>query len=256
MRLGTLTARAALLAGLIAFGMAATPDVEPHSIAGDYLVAHAAEISGDWKTAGTLLDAVWQRSHDPDALRQAFLISLGAGSIDESIGLAHQIKPDMAESGIATALLASDAIKKNDLAAATKLIDTLPATGISVPLKTILGAWIDAAHGKRADAVAKLDGLKDFMSYRDLHVALIDEFMGDQHAADADYAALAKDKPVPRIASIVADYYRRTGRPELARKIMASMSVQQNLASISVNAGQGLDRPKTDCRIGRGGSAL
>ncbi len=246
--MGTLT-RHSFLAALIALSSgtasAAGTVVRPAStITGDYLIAQSAEYNGDWKTASSLLASIWQRSHDPSTLRQAFLISLGAGDIGEALKLSNDIRQDMPEAAVSTALLAADAMKRNDLAGATKLLATLPDHGISVPLKGILTAWIDAAHGDRAAAMRNLDGLKQFDTYRKLHTAMIDEFMNDRGRADAGYAALKDGSPVPRIVSVIADYYRRTGRPELASGALNLLPASGSIAAISVRNEQGLVRSK------------
>ncbi len=220
--------------------------------AGDFLVAQAAEHKGDWTLAGKLLTRSWQQSHDVATLREAFLISLGAGDIGEALTLAPAIRLDMPEAGVATALQAADAIRRGDAQAARRLVTDLPDKGIGAPLKTMLAAWADAGQGNRAAALQTLDRLKDFNSYRMLHAALIEEYLGgqtgkgrgDRTIADAAYAALDQGGPVPRVASVMSDYYRRTGRPGLASAALARMNTEPGeIAAISVRAANSPVRP-------------
>ena len=223
--MGTISLRKLFLYGLLGCVFTAPAIPASANSFSDYLVARAAEHAGNWGLAATELTAVWRQTKDPDALREAFLFALGAGDIPGALTLAHQINPAMPEASIAEALQLADAVKRGDMAAADKAVDTLPRHGVNIPLAALSEAWLLASH-KTSDPTAiadQLDGAAGLDVIRTLHAGLIAEMRHDTAAADLAYGQLANSELSPRLAGLTRDYDLRAGHKAEADKIIATL---------------------------------
>ena len=242
----TRTRRRALCLALLLAGTAGVtlahaadprPGIQSARVFGDYLVARNAEHAGDWDTAARMYRLVWEQAGDADALRRAFLFSLGSGDSKSALNLARSIAPDAAESALAQPLLLAEALKHGDARQQAAKLAALPDHGMDRPMRAIIQAWFDAPHDV-AKARHDLDALGELPELEATQQALLAERFGTRDEADAAYATLARDHSSPRILTLAYDYQMRTGRPAAAQALLAALSPSeaQDPATASVLA--------------------
>jgi tetratricopeptide (TPR) repeat protein len=253
--MGTLSFHKFLLAGALLACLALPAHAEP-SAAAAYLTAEAASNAGDWPQAGKLYTELWRRDHDPALLRQAFLLSLGAGDMPAALELADHITPDMPEALIATSLQVAAAIKAGRPQQAAQNLDRVPRRGLGLPFASLIDAWLlGTKPGPDAlpAALDQLAGLEELDTLQKLHTALIAEAAGAAPLAKTAYAVLAEE-PTPRLAMLVAGYYRRTQQPKRAAALLKTMRLADptDLASLSVASAPPPAGAKPDLKSGVG----
>jgi tetratricopeptide (TPR) repeat protein len=253
--MGTVRAYKLLLASLLLAGLSLPACAEPTTSA-TYLVANAASSAGDWAEAGKLYTQLWRQDHDPELLRQAFLLSLGAGDMPTALELADYITPEMPEALIASSLKIAAAVQSGQPEQAADLVDHLPRSGLALPFASLVDAWLLGTK-KGPDALpAALDqlaGLEELETLRQLHTALIAEAAGDKLLAKAAYRDLAQ-QPTPRLALLARAYYQRTHQPKLAAALVKDVlqADPTDLAAISLASAPAPHEPAPTLQSGIG----
>ena len=253
--MGTLTGHKLLLASALLACFTLPVKAEP-SIAGTYLMAQSASQAGDWPQAARLYTALYRRDPQPDLLRQAFLLSLGAGDMPTALDLAGRITPDMPEALIATSLQVAAFTKAGNTAEASRLLDQLPRRGLALPFISLVQAWLLGTRGGPDALPAALDqlaGLEELETLQILHTAMLAEIAGKPKMANAAYATLAAD-PTPRLSMLAASYYRRSAQPKLAAGLLAKLRAADptDLAALSVSTAPASPEPKPTLQSGLG----
>ncbi len=163
---------------------------------GHYLSARLARDEQDLGRAAQFYDiALAANPENQPLLHQTMVLMLAEGRMAEAIGLARRRVAKRSDAAMARLILAADAIRGNDLAAARDhLLQTKRKNYMSL-LQPMLRAWIDAGDDRYDDAIKVLEQLLDrkvFAPFKTYHTALISDFAGHNEAAQAAYETTLK----------------------------------------------------------------
>lgn len=188
------------------------------SFSGNYLAGRFAQQQQDWDIAQDYMSAVLTHDADNSLLAQrTFLLSLGSGNFDKARGLAQKLSLSPNETqDLALIFLVSDALNKNDYAAALHHLEALPEDGFGQYTKPLLGAWALFGAGKKEEALQRLatSTTEDDATYR-LHAALMAELSGDMNAAAEHYKIAVSSGLNIHSAMMAGNFFERYGQPEI-----------------------------------------
>lgn len=192
------------------------------SFTGNYLAGLQAQRDGDLtKASDFLLAALAQAPDTPGLLRQAFIVTLIDGRLDDAIPLAKRFIKEDPEQSIARITIAVDLMRGGDLEGAKEELAKLDDRGLGAYAKPLLTAWAEVGlnnHDAALKALEGLDGKADNIA--DMHRALIHDLKGD---LDAGITALIqvteRRDPTVRSTQLLGNLYERSGKPERAEAI-------------------------------------
>ncbi|RME62867.1 MAG: hypothetical protein D6782_11395, partial [Alphaproteobacteria bacterium] len=154
-----------------------------------YVAGQRAWLERDTVTAADYYLAVLARDRDNDILRQrTFQLLVSDGRFDEAMPLARDLPSGSAAYGVARMLLALDAIKAHDYAAALDRLDQVVGTGFDSLLRPIARAWALAGLARTDEALAALevlDNMPPLSVFGREHGALIQLYAGQWDDAEA-----------------------------------------------------------------------
>lgn len=192
-----------------------------HSLSGNYLAGRYAQRQQDWRAAQTYMGEVVLRDADNSVMMQrAFLLSIGAGRMDHARTLADLIIKDTPDSEIMLIFMASAALADARYDDALAHLEALPSDGFGDYTKPLLTAWAMAGKGRVDEAREVLDAaaVREDATFL-FHIGLMNEWAGDDKAAERAYTAAMAEGLSMHSALLIADFFRRTGRPEISDKI-------------------------------------
>ncbi|SVD85263.1 uncharacterized protein METZ01_LOCUS438117, partial [marine metagenome] len=137
-------------------------------------------------------------SANPDnqaLLHQTMLLMLAEGRIADAISLAQRRIARHSDAAMARLILASQAIRDNDLATARKHLSKTKRKKFMSLLQPLLLAWINSADDRYGEALTALNHLrkpKAFKPFRTYHSALISDFSGYDAAARESFEETLK----------------------------------------------------------------
>jgi tetratricopeptide (TPR) repeat protein len=210
------------------------------SIFGNYLAGRFAENEADLGFAANMMERVLEENpSDPEILRRAFILNLGAGNNKRAVELAGRLTKLGGNLTSATLLLAANDLKKGKLEDALKYADSLSDNGLARFSKPLARAWILAAMKRYDDALKALDPLaaeKGFTTMHGMHAGLIEELAGRNEAAAKRYAALIGDpkEASARVIRVMAANLQRIGKKDEAEKLIVS-KLETNEESMILN---------------------
>jgi tetratricopeptide (TPR) repeat protein len=153
------------------------PEDGDDGLAASYLAGRIALDDGDLRLAADNFGNALLRDPDNDELRrQVFTLRLGVGDYPAALDLAQTLIDRDPTFGDARLLLAFDAVKANDFAAAERLLDGIGERDFASLAKPILEAWVAFGAGDTARGLALLEepasgqGLERIAQY---HTALM-----------------------------------------------------------------------------------
>ena len=232
------------------------------SIYGNYLAGRFAENEADLGFAANMIERVLEENpSDPEILRRAFVLNLGAGNGKRAVELADRLTKLGSSLTSATLLLAVNDLKNRKPDEALKRADSLAENGLARFSKPIARAWILASMKRYDDALKALDPLvaeKGFATMHGMHAGLIEELAGRDEAAEKRYRALIADpkEASARVIRVMASNLQRNGKKDEAEKLIRSkldtndesMILNEDLARL--NEGKKLERVVTTASQG------
>jgi tetratricopeptide (TPR) repeat protein len=207
------------------FGAALKTD----STSGKYLAGRFARYLGDTEAAARFYRQALAEDGNNDILRgRTFRLLLNAGEVDEAIKLARNVRTNDREEGLAPTVTVVDHVRRRDLAAADAAANEMPSTGLNATLRPVIRAWIKAGLGQGDEALRELDALNRFPQIRpfqQFHVALVQDFLGRDEAADATYKDLLAQRTsrTSRAVQAYAAFHARLGRKDDAERALAEL---------------------------------
>ncbi|MFP6727956.1 MAG: tetratricopeptide repeat protein, partial [Alphaproteobacteria bacterium] len=163
---------------------------------GHYLSARLAQDEMDSGRAVNFYDVALSANPDNQALlHQTMLLMLAEGRIADAISLAQRRIARHSDAAMARLILASQAIRDNDLATARKHLSKTKRKKFMSLLQPLLLAWINSADDRYSEALTALNHLrkrKAFKPFRTYHSALISDFSGYDAAARESFEETLK----------------------------------------------------------------
>jgi tetratricopeptide (TPR) repeat protein len=242
---GTISKRSALVAAVTMAAsvvLTASADAQPRqrggisgSASGSYLAGRFAGKMNDYNQGADFVDQALARDpKDPLLVFQAFRLRLAAGRLAAAVELAPRVAASVPGDPLPNLVLALDAVRKKDFAAAEQSLARLPSDQRLGFLRPYLVAWIKAGQKDFAAAQTSLEsagiGGDNADSYKTsslylLHSGLIDELAGkkDEARKKLQDAYAAPDAATLRVAMILASFHRRNNAPEEAKKVLTEL---------------------------------
>lgn len=213
-----------------------TATTERAGLVGGYLAGLIAQSREDWNAAARYTgDALATSPEDPVLRSRAFVFRLATGDYQGATEAARAADAGGASSVLVKMHLAADAIARGDAAEAVRLAGTLDDDGLSRIVSPLLRAWAEAARGD-ADAAIKaiepLGELSDLSSLRDFHAGMILDLLGRAEAAEPRYKRALGDKPALQTVRVVADFDRRRGKIDEARRLVDEFNARRPDAAV------------------------
>ncbi len=198
MRHGLCVLLLALLAGCVAgqqhapsAGDADAPQANLESPLGSYLAGRFAHAERDTPAAAEFFAQALADDPDNSALaHRTLLLLIGDGRMVEAKQLALRFLKSDPQDGVASVLMAADALRSGDPAGAERQLANLPQTGFNTLLVPLVGGWARFGEGKvdeALQALAPLKGNAAFVPFLNYHSALMNDTAGRAAAADAAY---------------------------------------------------------------------
>ena len=199
--------------------------VREGSRAGNYLAGQYALTHHELNTASDYL--IRALAADPDnleLLQRSFLSLAAAGRLPEAAKIGKNLLKYDGEEGIAALVVAEQAIKHDDWAAAEQVVSHLPSRGINSFMTPLVVAWARVGEGNVDSALEALDPLtknKSFASLYDFHAALINDLADRRKEAERYYRnTLANNGGLTlRTVDAATAFYRRIGMQDKASEI-------------------------------------
>ncbi len=158
---------------------------------GYYLSARLARRELDAARAADFYDVALAADPDNQALLQrTMVLMLAEGRLDQTFDLARRRIAEQDDAAMARLILATEAIRAGDLAAARTHLKKASRADYMSLLQPMLLAWVEAGDNQYTEALATLDGLSNraaFAPFRTYHTALISAFAGHDEAAAAAF---------------------------------------------------------------------
>lgn len=192
-----------------------------------YVQGEFARSIGDYAAAASYLGAALQADPTDVVLqRRVFDMSLQSGDLERALRLAKVLGKDAPNDSQIVLVLAMDAVRKNDWAAADKQLAALSTAGLDGILGPVLKAWVAVGRGKPAEAndnLAVLDKTPAFRPFAVEQRAWIALATGQWTSANQIFTGLLGESGTTgsvrnRLAAAVAA--QRTGDAAQAAKIL------------------------------------
>ncbi len=211
----------------IADSAAARPRAElnvlSNNFTGNYLAGLHARRARDLGAASDyLLAALAKAPETPGLLRQAFIVTLVEGRMEEAIPLARKYLEQEPDQTIARIAVIVDDLKRKEYKRASLLAEKLTNRGLGLYAKPLLSAWIKAGLGQADAGVTDLKSLADRVpSLAGIHSALIQHQTGDTEAAAKSLITVTEGRSSPsaRVSHLLGNIYELDGKPELAEAV-------------------------------------
>ena len=157
------------------------------SALGHYLAARHARVARDGDAAARFYEvALGEDPENRTLIHRTFLVSLSTGDHDRAFKLAEKLVAPGRRAGLARLVLATRDVEAGRYAEAEKLLADDEAKGFAVLLKHLIRGWIKVGAGDLQAAETALKPLEErdgFRSFRDYHLALMRDFLGDAEGA-------------------------------------------------------------------------
>jgi tetratricopeptide (TPR) repeat protein len=201
---------------------AATGAAARTSPLGHYLSARLARDEQDTVRAADFYDIALAADPDNQALLQKTMVMmLAEGRVPRAIELAERRIVHQDDAAMARLILATNAIRNNDLSAARSHLQLSSRANYMSLLQPMLLAWVEAGDNQFDKAKTALDQLRSravFAPFRTYHTALISDFSGYDETATAAYVEALKGsaRRVTRVTLHYGGFLSRSGRLDKA----------------------------------------
>ena len=200
----------------------------PDSLYGNYLAARHAGTVRDMDAAATYYaQALAEDPGNPVIVERAFLLSVTAGNVSESLNLTSDIIERDPDNRTARLVRALSALKAKDYDRTISEMDAAAPGPFTALVGTLAKAWALAGKQEGDQAYAALDSFRDrpaFDLFRILHEALIADYLGDVARARTAYIAAqdASGGASLRIVQAYGRFLETQGDEQLAREVYNS----------------------------------
>lgn len=151
----------------------------PTGYAGDYLSGLYAQRHHDWENAYAYMQKnMALDKDDPQLIKRAIMLAIGAGQYDKAFNLAHQLADKDKDEALSQMFLSVEAFKKQDYKTVESTLASMKSGGITDFIKPLMNGWVKAAEGKLA-----IDGLRK-NSIHSAHGVLIAHFLKNKEKTD------------------------------------------------------------------------
>lgn len=206
-------------------------------LAGSFLSGRFAKQNQDLKEAAHYVRETL--SHDPNnelLQQEAIRVFLLAGEVDDAMKLAHTLEKPTNNDPLVASLLMLEALKTNDFARASTVIEHASSTGLFGLIRPVMQQWLAVAGGQTmtVDMKATIDKAGFFAPFINYHSALMNDVLGNAAAAREAYGKANIDPAVTpyRVIEATANFYARQGKLEEAQALYdayASANPQSSL---------------------------
>jgi tetratricopeptide (TPR) repeat protein len=118
------------------------------STAGAYLSSHYAQNKNDWKKATALLNDILAKDpENKELIRQSMVLAAGSGQHDTAAQRATKLITLEPKDGLASLILATEAIAKGDFESSLKTIAGMPQSDMTDFVVPLLESWANAGKG-------------------------------------------------------------------------------------------------------------
>ncbi|MGB4107305.1 MAG: tetratricopeptide repeat protein [Alphaproteobacteria bacterium] len=182
------------------------------NVFGDYLNSQFAQQHHDWKRAGNYLNRVMTETPgDPQVIKRAMILAMGAGETQKSIDLATEVAKIEKDNALALLLLTTGALHDKNYAAADAYLKSMPAGSLSDFIMPLLESWIQAGLGNFTGE--KLQGNTAHMQ----HAILIADYLGKKDEIEKLITIMTGGQaPSPADSERIADIEAHIGNTEKA----------------------------------------
>ena len=200
-------------------------DAATVSPAGNYLAGRQAQKKRDFKSASRFLgEALANSPENTLLLRNTFLAWLADGDIAAAVPMAQEIVKRQRSAPIAKMILLVDAVERNDIPAADKILVEFPNRGFSGFMKPLLESWIRIGKSDGDGAIRALAPLKSQSGLRvlyELHAALLSDAAGLSEKAEEHYKLAAQNvrRSTLRVVQGYGQHLECAGKADEARKL-------------------------------------
>ena len=171
--------------------------VPTYSFSGAYLAGRAAEFDNDLESAITYYERAIALDPDNVELQQTLLLTMiSSGRLEEALPLAEKLKTVPEAERFSRIVLAVDAFKNEDFAAAERWLDIVIESDLDRLVNGVMTSWALAGQGDHDAALANVDSLKGpewyefFLNY---HRALLLADAGRQDEAKEAFENLLNE---------------------------------------------------------------
>ncbi len=184
---------------------------------GSYLAGlHAGNRRDLSAAADFMLHALSYDPENPQLLNRSLLLLASDGRYQSAAEVAERIQVSNPGNGLASLVLAVEAVKRGDLPEAESHLGDMPTQGLSGITGPVLKGWIRTMQGDGAGAVGELAPLRNktgFGVLYGLHAALMNDIIGDAVQARAEFeeALTAAGEPSLRLVWLAGNFFERNG---------------------------------------------
>lgn len=185
--------------------------ITPHtSWVGQYLSGYHATQSKDYERASQFFSrALNSKSNSETVQTQAMSLLLVAGKFSQAIDIAKDLNAK-SDNGLAKLTLIVDAIQRDDLKEAEKLVSDKKEDNSTI-INHVIEAWVKYGEGKSEEAKAILKALQSdevFLPFVNYNYAMISELSGDKKTAKQLFDSLIQSNQLPNgMVSAAYDFY-------------------------------------------------
>ncbi len=226
-----LLSAAALVGGCAASGPSATTsttlsNAPVNSPLGSYLAGRSASLNGDTASAALFYDYALAADPENQILRlRAFSMHMAEGDWDEALRLARLIETQQATSFTADLLLATDAARRGDYAAARDHLESNDKSNAGALMRPLLLAWIGVGLDDAAltdEALATLGQRQSLAAFRSFHAALIEDLRGNPEAAAKAFEETRASSAgnATRVVTAYASFLARRGETDKVKTML------------------------------------
>lgn len=183
--------------------------------AGSFLVAHSAEMHGDWQQAeASFADVAARDPYNLEFLHRQTVLLLNQGRFDEALKLARLIGNQSEGTHLARLLIFADAADHNDTAAARAMLSQMSDDGLGQYIKPFFTAWLADNFTDAQKALRPVAAMPSLAGMAQLHTALLAARFGDINAARQAFSRVIAGSPSYRAVALAASFYAENNMPE------------------------------------------
>ncbi len=179
-----------------------------YGFAGNFLIARAAEVRGDWQKAGLAFSNVSARDpYSPEFIHRQSVLLLNQGRFDEALALAGRMQGGGAGTHLANLLVFAGAARANDREAARLAYKDISDDGLGQYLKPFFAAWLADSYKDAAEALRPISDMPSLEGMVKLHTALLAARYNDITEARQSFARIIAASPTYRTVALAASFY-------------------------------------------------
>ena len=208
---------------------------------GGYLASRQAERERDYGAAANfILQTLKDNPNDYDMLVRAETFLIADGRFPQAVEIAQRTLKLQPGHPLSSLVLAIDAARRNDFAAAKTMVDGQALNGVNRVVIPLMSAWIEEGLNRPAAAlnalrpVAEINGFRALYEY---HAALINDLAGRAAEAEDHYKKSLdiEGGPPARLIEAEGNFYERGGKRDAAQALYQRFQVE-NRDSAAITA--------------------